>query len=292
MARELNRILRGGLHADEPMSKHTTIGVGGNARLLAEPTSINQVTRVVRYTLESGLAYTVVGKGSNLIVRDGGYDGLIIKLGTHLGKIRLNRRTVRAGGGASFARLARRMTQMGRTGLEFGIGIPGTVGGAVRMNAGAFGGEISDVLRRVQFVDDHGELQVLKGSEMTFSYRKSSLPRGAIVLSATFDCPPGQINQEAYDRSLARKETQPISERTFGSTFVNPPGRFAAQMIEGCGLKGRRRGGAMISDKHTNFIINVDGSARAEDVEGLIRLMRQEVKKKYEQDPWSVMSDS
>jgi len=116
---------------------------------------------------------------------------------------------------------------------------------------------------------------------MKFSYRKSSLPLGAVVLSATFACPPGRINKSVYDRSIGRKETQPISERTFGSTFVNPPGGFAAKMIEGCGLKGRRKGGAMISDRHANFIINVDGNARAVDVESLIRLMRTEVQKKF-----------
>jgi len=277
----LKRILRGGLRMDEPMSRHTTIGVGGNARLLAVPASMGQVARAVRYAAKVNLPWVVVGKGSNLIVRDGGYDGMIIKLGTHLATTRVNKLTVRAGGGASFALLSRKVTRMGRTGLEFGIGIPGTVGGAVRMNAGAFGGEVSDALCRVKFVDADGEVRVLEASEMKFSYRRSSLPKGAIVLSATFGCPPGRIRKDVYDRSLARKETQPISARTFGSTFVNPPGGYAARMIEGCGLKGTRRGGAMISDKHANFIINIDGNAKAADVEGLIRMMRREVKKKY-----------
>lgn len=149
------------------------------------------------------------------------------------------------------------------------------------MNAGAFGGEVSGILVRVRLVDHRGNVRVLKAGDIEFGYRKTNIPAGSIVLSATFNCPPGQIDEDTYRRSLRRKETQPISERTFGSTFVNPPGDFAARMIEACGLKGVKRGGAMISDKHANFIINKDGSATARDVEGLIRLMRREVKKKY-----------
>jgi UDP-N-acetylmuramate dehydrogenase len=166
--------------------------------------------------------------------------------------------------------------------MEFGIGIPGTVGGAVVMNAGAFGGEVADILTRVKLVDPDGVECVYRGEEIKFEYRKTSLPKGSIVLSATFHCPPGRVDKETYRRSLGRKETQPISERTFGSTFVNPPGDYAARMIDACGLKGVRKGGAMVSPKHANFIVNADGKATAGDVEGLIRLMRREVKKKFD----------
>jgi UDP-N-acetylmuramate dehydrogenase len=149
------------------------------------------------------------------------------------------------------------------------------------MNAGAFGGEVKDVLVRVKAVDEDGAIHVFRAADLEFSYRRSSLPAGVIVLSATFACPPGKVDRDVYNRSIGRKETQPIAERTFGSTFVNPPGDFAARMIESCGLKGRRLGGAMISDLHANFIVNVDGRASAADVEGLIRLMRTEVRRKY-----------
>jgi UDP-N-acetylmuramate dehydrogenase len=165
--------------------------------------------------------------------------------------------------------------------MEFGIGIPGTVGGAVVMNAGAFGHEVADILARVKIVDVTGVERVLRASEIEFEYRKADLPRGSIVLSATFHCTPGAIDKETYKRSLGRKETQPISERTFGSTFVNPPGDYAGRLIEACDLKGVRKGGAMVSSKHANFIVNVDGEATAADVERLIRLMRREVKKKF-----------
>lgn len=269
------------VRVDEPMSKYTTVGVGGPARVLVLPRTAAEVARVVRVARLLGVPYVPVGKGSNLIVRDGGYDGVVIQLAEHMTRVRMNARTVWAEGGASFAALSRKMTKTGRTGLEFGIGIPGSVGGAVRMNAGAFGGEVKDALLRVRVVDESGRLRALPASQIVFSYRHTSLPAGAVVVDATFRCVPGTIRQDVYDRSVGRKETQPIWERSFGSTFVNPPGRYAAEMIEGSGLKGMRRGGAMISDMHANFIINVDGHATADDVESLIATARQRVKEKY-----------
>jgi UDP-N-acetylmuramate dehydrogenase len=279
--RSLRRFVGDALRCDEPMSRHTTIGVGGAARFIVAPRNMAQVAELVRFARSAGLDYIVVGKGSNLIVRDGGYDGMVMKLGPHLSKVRLNRRTVLAEGGASFSRLARNVTRQGRTGLEFAVGIPGTVGGAVFMNAGAFGGEVGDVLLRVKLVDADGNERVMSANEIEFGYRTTSIERNSIILSATFNCPPGDVDKETYERSLGRKNTQPISERTFGSTFVNPPGDFAARMIESCGLKGFRRGGAKISEKHANFIVNDRGEATAKDVEYLIRLMRREVKKKF-----------
>jgi len=281
VANALRSIVGDDLRCDEPMSRHTTIGVGGAARFMVAPRNMEQVTKLVRFARSSGIEYIVVGKGSNLIVRDGGYDGMVVKLGTHLSKTRMNRASVLAEGGASFARLARNMTRQGRTGLEFAVGIPGTVGGAVVMNAGAFGGEVADVVKRVKLVGADGKQRVLLAKDIVFRYRGSSIPRDSVVLSATFSCPPGQIDKKTYQRSLGRKETQPISERTFGSTFVNPPGDFAARMIEACGLKGARRGGAKISEKHANFIVNSGGDATARDVEYLIRLMRREVKSNF-----------
>lgn len=281
MVRSLKRIVGDGVRRDEPMSRHTTIGVGGTARFIVTPRNMGQVAKLVRFARTAELDYIVVGKGSNLIVRDGGYDGMVVKLGPHLSKVRLNRRTVLAEGGASFARLARNVTRQGRTGLEFAVGIPGTVGGAVFMNAGAFGGEVANVISRVKLVDSGGNERVLRAHEIKFGYRCTSIERNSVVLSATFNCPPGDIDKTTYNRSLGRKQTQPISERTFGSTFVNPPGDFAARLIESCGLKGVRKGGAKISEKHANFIVNDRGKATARDVEYLIRLMRREVKKKF-----------
>jgi len=269
------------VRADEPMSKHTTIGVGGPARVLVLPRTPTEVARVVRLARSLHIPYVPVGKGSNLIVRDGGYDGIVMQLAEHMTRVRVNARTVWAEGGTSFAALSRKMTKAGRTGLEFGIGIPGSVGGAVRMNAGAFGGEVKDALARVRIVDETGRLVAIPAAQIAFAYRHTSIPAAAVVVEATFRCAPGTIRQDVYDRSVGRKETQPIWERSFGSTFVNPPGRYAAEMIQGCGLKGSKHGGAMFSDLHANFIINVEGRASAADVEALIATAREEVRKKY-----------
>ncbi|HEX5132412.1 MAG TPA: UDP-N-acetylmuramate dehydrogenase [Candidatus Krumholzibacteria bacterium] len=280
-AKDLGALLGDRLRVAEPMAKHTTIGVGGPARMMVLPATASEVARVVRYAVARRIPYVVVGKGSNLIVRDSGYDGIVLQLAAHLTRVRLNRRTVFAQGGASLAALARKMTRMGRTGLEFATGIPGSVGGAVHMNAGAFGGEVKDSLQRVRIVDAQGAFRSLRAGELQFSYRHTRLPAHAIVVDATFACVPGPILQDVFERSLGRKKTQPIWERSFGSTFVNPPGRFAAEMIEGCGLKGKRHGGAMFSDLHANFIVNVDGDATAADVEELIALARDAVRAKY-----------
>jgi len=281
VAKELASFLGARVRISEPMSKHTTIGVGGPARIMVLPQTSAEVARVVRYALRRGVPYLPVGKGSNLIVRDAGYDGIVVQLAAHFTGVHLNQRSVCAEGGASFAALARRMTKLGRTGLEFAVGIPGSVGGAVRMNAGAFGGEVKDVLQRVRLVDGEGHFRSLRATDLEFSYRHTSLPARAIVVDATFSCVPGAIRTDVYERSVARKKTQPIWERSFGSTFVNPPGRFAAEMIEGCGLKGRRQGGAMFSDLHANFIVNIDGHATAADVEALIEIARDAVRARY-----------
>lgn len=269
------------LREDEPMRRHTTVGVGGPVRWMVLPATASEVQRTVRVANEHGVACVAVGKGSNLIVRDRGFDGIVLKLAEHMTDVRVNRRTVRAQGGASFAVLSRKMTASGRTGLEFGVGIPGSVGGVVHMNAGAFGGEVGDALISARIVDATGAIRTVRAAEITFTYRHTTLDPYAIVVAATFKCAPGPVRRDVYERAVGRKKTQPISERSFGSTFINPPGMFAAELIQGCGLKGKRHGGAMFSDMHANFIINIDGSATAADVEALIELARTEVKKRY-----------
>ena len=259
------------MRVGEPMSTHTTIGTGGIVRFFCQPQTPQEVVKLVRAALKHGIDYVGVGRGSNLLVRDGGYDGVVIRVASNLGALRLNKRTVYVEAGVSFTRLGRILTKNGRPGFEFAIGIPGSVGGAVRMNAGAFGSEIARVLKSVKIVNGEGRVVVLKPEELSFRYRQSELPPGAIVLSAVFACPPGQMDPEQYTRTLRRKETQPLSDRSFGSTFKNPHGGFAAELIERCGLKGERRGGAMISTKHANFLVNTGEDTRANDVEDLIK---------------------
>jgi UDP-N-acetylmuramate dehydrogenase len=267
--------------AGVPLSRHTTIGVGGPAAVFAGPTRIEQVVALAGLARKRGVAYLVIGNGSNLLVRDGGYDGLVIKLAKNLNRMRINKRTVMAEAGVSFSHLGRKMTRMNRTGLEFAPGIPGTVGGAVRMNAGSWGRDVASVLRTVKLLDEEGKIAVVKRENIEFGYRSSSLHRRAIVLSATFHCPPGEVDEEIVQRTADKKITQPLSQRSFGSTFKNPPGDYAGRLIEQCDLKGTRRGGAMISDKHANFIVNTGDDTKASDIETLIELAKNEVAKKY-----------
>jgi UDP-N-acetylmuramate dehydrogenase len=223
LALPLRRIYGERLLAAEPMSKHTTIGVGGAARWMVLPKSVSEVARTVRWALSNRIPYVAVGKGSNLIVRDRGYDGIVIKLAEHMTAVRLNARTVFAQGGASFAALARKMTKAGRTGLEFGIGIPGSVGGAVHMNAGAFGGEVSDALVSARIVDAAGALQTVRAKDISFSYRHTSLDPRAVVVAATFKCAPGTIRKDVYDRSIgARKPSRSGSGASAAPSSTRP----------------------------------------------------------------------
>jgi UDP-N-acetylmuramate dehydrogenase len=251
-----------GFRRGEPMKHHTSIGAGGNARYFAVPGSAREVAGLGRSAIKNGIKYIGVGRGSNLLVLDGGYDGLIIK-------------------GASFTRLGRIVTRSSRPGFEFAIGIPGSVGGAVRMNAGAFGSELARVVKSVKIIDEEGRIVVMEPEDLAFRYRGSGLPPRAIVLAATFNCPPGEMDETRLERTLDRKVTQPLSERSFGSTFKNPPDGFAAQMIEECGLKGERRGGAMVSEKHSNFMINVGEDTRANDFKDLIEFVIEKVMAKF-----------
>lgn len=269
------------VRVSEPMFRHTTIAAGGPVRYLAIPETVRQVVSLVRTAGKRGIEYMGMGRGSNLLVRDGGYDGLVIKITTRLNTLEVRARTAYVEAGVSFTRLGRVLARHGRPGFEFAIGIPGTVGGAVRMNAGAFGSEIARVLKSVKVITREGKVVSLKAEQLAFRYRHSELPPDSIVLSAVFNCPPGPMDEEQMKRTLARKETQPLSERTFGSTFTNPSGDFAARLIEDCGLKGTKRGGAMISRKHANFIENTADDTRANDVEDLIEFVVKTVKEKH-----------
>ncbi len=281
IADELRGQCPGGFRRDEPMKHHTFICAGGNARYFAIPGSAREVVGLVRSAIKNGIEYMGVGRGSNLLVRDGGYDGLIIKITGSMGRVRMYKRTAFAEAGASFTRLGRIVTRNCRPGFEFAIGIPGSVGGAVRMNAGAFGSELARVIKNVKVVDEEGRMRVMEPEDLAFRYRGSTLPPRAIVLSATFNCPPGEMDETQLERTLNRKVTQPLSEKSFGSTFKNPPDGFAAQMIEQCGLKGERRGGAMVSEKHANFMINVGEDTGANDFEDLIEFIIERVMAKF-----------
>jgi len=278
---ELEKACPGAIRLDEPMARHTTIGAGGAARYFAVPRSAREVVGLVRAALAWDVAYFAVGKGSNLLVRDGGYDGLVIQMGAAISRFVLHKRTAHAEAGMSFTGLGKVLTREGRPGFEFAVGIPGSVGGAVRMNAGAWGSSVSGVLASAKVVDGNGRVAVLGPDQLGFEYRGSSLPPGSIVLSAVFRCPPGEIDQEKLRLSLSRSDSQPLSQKSFGSTFKNPPGGFAGRMIEECGLKGERRGGVQVSEKHANFLVNVGEATRANDIEDLVVWIVEKVEAKF-----------
>jgi UDP-N-acetylmuramate dehydrogenase len=279
--KKLVRMMRDRIRINEPMSRHTSIGTGGKVRWLATPSTSKEIIRLVRLARDNHLDFLVIGRGTNLLVRDGGYNGLVIKLAGNFANVRFNIRTVYAESGASYSLLARRLVEKKRTGLEFAVGIPGSVGGAVRMNASAWGGETSKALLRIRYIDSSGHVKILASRDLDSGYRHTGLARDAIILSATFDCPPGKLDRAMLKRSLKRKDKQPLEHRSFGSTFINPANDHAGRMIEACGLKGTCRGGAMISQKHANFILNVSENTTVRDVEFLIRLMKTEVRKKF-----------
>lgn len=281
VAEELKKACPRGVRLEEPMSKHTTIGAGGRVRFFAVPRSVAEMTAVVRAALKHGLPYVGIGRGSNLLVRDGGYDGLVVQIAANLADLQVHQRTAYAEAGVSFTKLGKVLTRLGRPGFEFAIGIPGSVGGAVRMNAGAYGSDLSRVLKSARILTGEGRIVVVKMENLEFRYRGSSLPPEAIVLSAIFTCPVGAMDEAQLKQSLSRKESQPLSNRSFGSTFKNPPDGFAAQLIEACGLKGEHRGGAMISHKHANFVVNVGEETQANDVEDLMLFVVQQVENKF-----------
>ena len=281
LARALEKACPGGIRTGEPMARHTTIGAGGAARFFAEPGSLREVVSLVRAALEKGVDFIAIGKGSNLLVRDGGYDGLVIHLGARISGFALHKRTAHAEAGMSFTHLGKVLTREGRPGFEFAVGIPGSVGGAVRMNAGAWGASVADVLGTVKIVDADGRIATLQAGELGFGYRSSSLPEGSIVLSAVFRCPPGEIDEEKLRRSMSRGTTQPLSQKSFGSAFKNPPEGHAGWMIEHCGLKGVRRGGVEVSRKHANFLVNVGDGTKANDIEDLMLWNVERVEAKF-----------
>jgi UDP-N-acetylmuramate dehydrogenase len=268
---------------NEPMSRHTSWHVGGPADLFFSPRDRADLLAFLA-TLPEGTPLFWLGLGSNLLVRDGGIRGVVIDTQSGLTRLdRIDETTVSCEAGVPCARLARQCIRWGLGPAEFLAGIPGTVGGALAMNAGAFGGETWPRVRTVDVCDDAGRERQRQASEFGYGYRHILPPvPGEHFLAATlqFEPRPG-LTEEAMRGLLARrKETQPIGEWSCGSTFTNPPGQFAAQLIEAAGLKGTRIGDVMVSPKHANFLVNVE-AATAGDIEELVALIQREVRKKF-----------
>lgn len=268
------------LRREEPMARHTTFKVGGPATLMALPGTEEELLVTVRTALEEGITPLFVGNGSNLLVDDAGLDALVVKTAPRVSRVEVRENTLRAGAGISLAQLASEAADHGLTGLEFAHGIPGSLGGAVVMNAGAYGGELCQVISQVRVLDSRGQVRELAGDACDFSYRHSRFSAGGwLILSATVELASGDtaaIRGRMEELMARRKAKQPLEYPSAGSTFKRPEGHFAAALIEGCGLKGLTVGGAQVSEKHAGFVINI-GSATCRDILDLMDQVRERV---------------
>lgn len=276
------------LTVNESMKNHTSFRIGGNADCFCEVKDIEALRNIIRLCREYDTPYFILGMGSNLLVSDKGIEGVVLKLGGEFNEITLSEsNTVRCGAGSTLARLCNFARNMSLGGLEFAWGIPGSVGGAVYMNAGAYDGEIKDTVCSVDYMDKNGSIRRVKKEELDFSYRHSAFTdTDNIILSATFQLvpkPQHEISERMQELMERRKTKQPINHPSAGSVFKRPEGYYAAALIEECGLKGYEYGGAQVSPKHSGFIVN-DNGASAEDVLGLIEHIKKTVKEKKNVD--------
>jgi UDP-N-acetylmuramate dehydrogenase len=281
---ELLRIAGRQISFDIPMSRHTTLRVGGNAEAVYEASNPEGLSGVVSFLVKEEIPYLVAGRGSNLLVRDGGISGVVIFLAGTFADIEFEGSDypdILAGAGLSIVDLLMWCREEGLSGLEFLAGIPGSVGGAVAMNAGAFGKETGSRVREIRLVSQRGQLTVRDRSRLRFSYRDSNLEAGIVITNVLFRLDrddPKTVSARIAGCLKRRKETQPLEYPSAGSIFKNPLNDYAGRLMEQAGLKGKRIGGAMISNKHANFIVNKDG-ATAADILTLIKLAREEVRR-------------
>ncbi|GIO39162.1 UDP-N-acetylenolpyruvoylglucosamine reductase [Paenibacillus antibioticophila] len=275
----------GAILPNEPMSRYTTWKIGGPADAMVVPDTKAQLLSLIRQLREEQIPWMTIGKGSNMLVSDKGIRGVVIRLGKGFEDIRFGGSEVTAGGGASFVRLSVMAGKQGLTGLEFAAGVPGTVGGAVYMNAGAHGSDVSRIFKSADIVLETGELVTYTSEDMDFRYRHSLLhDQRGIVAEARFVLSEGDRLEIAAAMATykdRRRKTQPLQQPCAGSVFRNPPGDYAARLIESAGLKGRSVGGAEVSALHANFIVNT-GQATAENVLELMEIIKATILSEYD----------
>ncbi len=264
-----------------PLAPYTTFRLGGPARYFLDAQTVEDVVEGIRFARERNLRVLPLGAGSDVLVSDAGYDGVVIRLLRLRGK-RINGTYVYAMAGEPLPKLARELAEEGLSGFEYLVGVPGTVGGGVAKNAGAHGGEIKDILEEAYVVDEEGEIKVVGGDSLSLSYRTSALPDMGILVEAKFSLTeddPRRILGKMEEFIRYREKTQPWKEKTAGCMFKNPPGGYAGKLIEEAGLKGFRIGGVRVSEKHANFFINEGGTA--DDAIRLIDHVRERVFKVF-----------
>ena len=269
---------------EEPMKSHTTFRIGGPAEVFIMPKSVKQVQMAVKICQEEQIPYFILGNGSNLLVSDRGYRGVIIQMDRNMGEIQVEGTEIQAAAGALLSSIAVAARRESLTGFEFAGGIPGTLGGAVVMNAGAYGGEMKDVLKEVTVMDGDGKIFTLPASELEMGYRTSIIKTaGYLVLSARITLSRGKeedIKARTRELSEMRTQKQPLDYPSAGSTFKRPEGYFAGKLIMDSGLRGYQVGGAQVSEKHCGFVINA-GNATAEDVCRLMADVQRIVREKF-----------
>lgn len=269
----------------EPMARHTTFKVGGPADCFLQVSNVEQLAATINYLNQTGQEYFVLGNGSNLLVSDKGYRGVILQIGQKMSEVSVEGTLVRAQAGATMAQTARAAMEAGLSGLEFASGIPGTVGGGIVMNAGAYDGEMKQVVESVTVLSPDGDVMVLDNDAMEFGYRMSAIKnRGFIVLEAVFRLQEGsreRIQAKMEELAAKRREKQPLTYPSAGSTFKRPEGHFAGKLIMDAGLRGRRLGGAQVSEKHCGFLIN-SGGASAQDIYDLMEEIQERVYNAFE----------
>lgn len=286
LLKEINHLNLGKVKENEPLANHTTIKIGGPADLFVEPSSNENLEKLMELVIKYQIPWRVIGRGSNLLVSDRGIEGVVIKLGSGIDQLEITGQEISVGAGHSLVSLSTMMSKKGFSGLEFASGIPGSVGGAVYMNAGAHGSDISQILKKAKILFEDGTIGCLSNDEMEFSYRTSVLQkkRPGLVLEAVFQLQEGdktQIVLEMQKNKDYRKDTQPYNFPCAGSIFRNPLPNYAGKLIEVAGLKGYSIGGAKISEMHGNFIVNA-GNAKAQDVLDLIQHVKNTIYELYE----------
>ena len=283
--KDIRKMLTSVMTFDEPLAKHTTFGIGGPADCMVFPETREELSKLLKYAYQKKISAIFIGSGSNILVWDKGFDGIVISLKKSFKNLTIKRNSqIIVEAGVMLGTMVKQAMAAEIGGLESLIGVPGTVGGALIMNAGAFGSEISKYFEEAKTMTIEGDIKSYKKGEIEFSYRHSTFPKNEILLEATFQCKRGKPAEILKDRKVAsdgRKSNQPLKFRSAGSIFKNPSDSLAAgYLIDKTGLKGTERGGAAISEKHANFIVNM-GDATAADVLYLIKLAKKYVAEKF-----------